>query len=257
METVLEGSDDTKIPPAASHAPKKVFIFGRAGGQESTIGRDDIDREQVIATQAVFPGQPPHASTEGEAGNAGIGDDARRGSQVERLGLVVEFPQLNTGLGAGRAPERIDAHAFHLGQVNHETPVTEGVARNAVPTSSDGHQQVVGAGKIDGINHVGHASTADNQGGPFANHSIPDGTSFLVALITGTEQWATQAGLESLHGGLVKDRISAPGSGHAQVCHGCLFHVSESEIDITPNSQIHLLPEAGAQRTLEAVSCMP
>jgi hypothetical protein len=89
---------------------------------------------------------------------------------VESLGFVVEFPQLDTGLGAGRAPERIDAHAFHLGQVDHETSVTKGVARNAVPTPSDCHQQVVGAGKIDGLDHVGHASTADNQGWPFDNH---------------------------------------------------------------------------------------
>src|SRR5215813_10191678 len=146
METVLEGGDDAKIPPAAPHAPKEVSVFSSAGGQELTVGRDDIDREQVIATQAVFPGQPTHAPTEGEAGNAGIGDDARRGGQVERLGLMVEFPQLDPGLGAGRAPERIDAYAFHLGQVDHEPTVTEGVARNAVPTPADGYQQVVGAG---------------------------------------------------------------------------------------------------------------
>jgi hypothetical protein len=57
-----------------------------------------------------------------------------------------------------------------------------------VPTPADGHQQVVGAGKIDGLDHVGHACTADNQGGPFANHGIPDGTGYIVAIIAGTEQ---------------------------------------------------------------------
>jgi len=119
-----------------------------------------------------------------------------------------------------------------------------------VPTPADGYQQVVGAGKMDGLDHVGHASTADNQGGPFVNHGIPDSTGFLVALIARTEQWATQAGLESLHGGLVKDRVCAPGSGNTQICHGSLLHVGESEIDIVPNGETHLLPEAGAQRTL-------
>jgi hypothetical protein len=83
----------------------------------------------------------------------------------------------------------------------------------------------VGAGKIDGMDHVGHASTADNQGWPFDNHGIPDGTGFIVAIIARTEQWATQAGLKSLHGGLVKDCVCAAGGDNAQVFHGSLLPV--------------------------------
>jgi hypothetical protein len=88
------------------------------------------------------------------------------------------------------------------------------------------------------MNHVGHSSTADDQGWPFDNHGIPDGTGLIVAIITETEQWATQAGLESLHGGLVKDRVCATSGGHAQVCHGSLLQVGEFEINIVPDATL-------------------
>jgi len=43
------------------------------------------------------------------------------------------------------------------------------------------------------------------------DHPVVDLAGGVVARVTGTEQWATHAGLESLHGGLVQDCVCASG----------------------------------------------
>src|SRR5262249_34200525 len=70
----------------------------------------------------------------------------------------------------------------------------------------------------------------------------------IVARVAGTEQWAPQAGLESLYGGLIKDRIGPSGRSDSQVCHGFLpfwlLYVSESGI-IAPAGEVYGVRSVG------------
>jgi hypothetical protein len=61
----------------------------------------------------------------------------------------------------------------------------------------------VGAGEVNRVDHVGDASAAGDERRPLVDIGIPDLAGRIVARIAGTEQWAPQAGLEALHGGLV------------------------------------------------------
>jgi len=52
---ILEGGDDTKVPAAAQHAPEQVRVLRDAGREELAVGCDEIDREEIVAGQAVPP----------------------------------------------------------------------------------------------------------------------------------------------------------------------------------------------------------
>ena len=65
-----------------------------------------------------------------------------------------KFGQSEAGLGAYGSPDRIDMDPFQLGQVDHETALAYGVARDVVAAAANGHQQVAGTCKIDGIDDI-------------------------------------------------------------------------------------------------------
>ena len=149
METVLERGDHTKVAPTATQPPEEVGVLGVTDHPDLAVGGDEIDGEQVIAGQAVFIPQPAEAAAQGEARNAGIGVGAPGRRQAERLGLAVKLAPLDAPLGAHRVSHRIDPHAFHQGQVDHQAAVADARASEAMRPAAHGHQQVVLTGEVD------------------------------------------------------------------------------------------------------------
>jgi hypothetical protein len=200
-------------------------VRGSAGGPELAVGRHDIDGYEVIGSQAILASQPADPATQGESRNAGIGACAPGGGQTERLGLVVEVHPLGPPFSTDGTPTGVDTHTTHLGQIDHEPPIAHRSARDVVATATDRHQEMVGAGEIDGMDHVGDPSAASDERGLAVDHAVPDGAGLIIACVARTEQWATHAGREPPHGGLVKDCICASGGDNAQVFHGSLLPV--------------------------------
>src|SRR5216684_2381983 len=114
MDPILERGHHTKVATATPQAPEEVWVLTRTGREKLPISRDNICREQVVATEAVLAHEPAKAPTQRE-----------------------------TRLGTRRAFGRIDSHALHPRQVNHETTIADGVAGDVMPTSTYGHQQRV------------------------------------------------------------------------------------------------------------------
>jgi hypothetical protein len=54
------------------------------------------------------------------------------------------------------------------------------VARDAMPTTSDGDQQAIRTGKVHCGNNVGHTLTLDNYRWPTIDHAVPDATRHIV-----------------------------------------------------------------------------
>jgi len=83
----------------------------------------------------------------------------RRG-QTEGLRFAVEFAQRETRLGTHGSRGRIDAYTFHSREVDHQTIVTHGLARDAVTSTTYRDKDVVLAGEPNASDYVGRASTA-------------------------------------------------------------------------------------------------
>src|SRR5712691_1391974 len=188
MELVLKGGDHAEVAAAAPDAPEEVWVLSGTDVAELTVGGDDIGGDEVVAGQAVLARQPADAATQGEAGDARIGVGAAGGSQAEGLGLVIEFPPFDAALGSDGAPDRVNTDALHPAEINHQATVTHAVARDVMATAAHRHQQTVGAGKIDRVNHVGEARTESDECRPLVDIVIPDLASLVVVRIAGTEQ---------------------------------------------------------------------
>src|SRR5689334_15339976 len=101
MQLILEGCHHSEIAPTTAHPPEEVRVLDRTGGKLLALGRYHINREQVVAGQTVAAGQPAYPATQGEAGNAGAGNQPSGGRQTRGLRLLVEFRPGQTRLGAG------------------------------------------------------------------------------------------------------------------------------------------------------------
>jgi hypothetical protein len=78
--------------------------------------------------------------------------------------------------------------AVHSGQIDHDTTIAYRKAGNTVATTTDRYQKIVSTGKIDGVNHIGNASAAGDQGWMSADHPIMDLANKVIGLAAGVEQ---------------------------------------------------------------------
>src|SRR4030095_8938997 len=103
-----------------------------------------VGGHQVVAGEAIASHQPADASTQRQSGNTGVVDSPTRGGQAIHLGFTVDLPPQDASLRPDETPDRIDANAFHGTQIQHEPPVTGGMAGSVMAPAADGHEQVVG-----------------------------------------------------------------------------------------------------------------
>jgi len=188
MELVLKGGDHAKVAAATPDTPEEVWMLVGADVAELAVGSDDISGDEVVAGQAVAARQPADATTQGEASDASVSVSAAGGGEAEGLRLVVEFTPLDATLLLRGARGGFNPDALHPAQINHQATVAYAVARDVMATAAHRHQQTVGAGEVDRVDHVGDASAAGDEGGMLVDIGIPDLAGLIVAGIARTEQ---------------------------------------------------------------------
>ena len=114
VQLVLEGCDDAEVPTTSVERPEEVGIVLFAGGQEATLGCDEIDGNEAIACHSVGSAKPSLTTPEGEPGNASRRHDASRCRETENLRLPVELCQRGAAFGPRPAPVGLDTDGVHL-----------------------------------------------------------------------------------------------------------------------------------------------
>src|ERR671917_537479 len=101
MDPKLKGRDYAKVPPTTAHPPEEVRVLCLVGCQQATVSSHEVDREEVVQSQAMLAHEPAEAATKGEAGEARDRNIAPGGPQAEGLQVVVKLtpgePWLRTG----------------------------------------------------------------------------------------------------------------------------------------------------------------
>ena len=90
------------------------------------------------------------------------------------LGLLVELAYGKAGSGAHRASLGVDLDALHGREVYDQTAVGAGRARDVVTAGAHGQEQVVLAGEVHGFDDVFDAGAANDEGGAFFDHAVPE-----------------------------------------------------------------------------------
>src|SRR5262249_39108908 len=131
-ELVLEGRDDAEVGADPAQAPEEVGVLIGAGGDQLADVVTADGRHQVVAGEAEAAHQGAEVAAEGEAADAGRGDDAAGGRQAERLGLAVELAPVGAPLGSGGAPCRVDPDPVQPPEVDQQGALGDGLAGHAV-----------------------------------------------------------------------------------------------------------------------------
>ena len=209
VQLVFDRGDHAEIAATAAQAPVKIGVLRVVRPQEPPIGRHDIERGRVIACQPIAAAQPTDTAPERQPGRAGVRDRAGRGRQPEGGALVVELAEQRTGLDIGALGFRINPHALHRLQIDHQSTVAARLARIAVAARAHRSQQLVLAGKGHRLLDIGGASTAGNQCWLLVERGVPEAARPIVIRAACEQHLAAQAGGQGLYGGAGQHHLAA------------------------------------------------
>src|SRR5215210_1401343 len=138
MEPILEGGGDAEIAAAATQSPEEVGVLVRTSRQHVALGCNQVNRQQVIAGEAVLTHEKAMAATERQASDAGRAGYPAGSCQTKGLRLMIEVSPGDPTLGADCLAHRINPHAPHTRQVYHQAAVANRKTRHAVAAAADG-----------------------------------------------------------------------------------------------------------------------
>ena len=136
LKPELERRRDPEVPAGAAHAPEQVRLLGLARAHEPAVGRDELDRGEVVDREAELSLQPADAAAERQPRDAGVADDADRADEPVRLGRDVELAEERAPVRPRGAGSRVHLDPAHRGHVHDDAPVgsPSGRPRCARPT---------------------------------------------------------------------------------------------------------------------------
>ena len=213
---VLEGSGITDVAqlagkkvavgPAGSGAaasaqrPEQVGVLVFGGRHEAAVGQHDVCLDQVVDRQPVLARQVAVPAAERQPGDAGGRDRARGHREPERVCRVIDIALGAARLDAHRARGRIDAHALHCREVDHQAVVAAAEAGAVMAAAADREQEAVLAREGHGGDHVGDVQSSHDHEGPLVDHAVVEGAGVVVARIAPWDQLAPQPGPQRFQG---------------------------------------------------------
>ncbi len=140
------------------------------------------------------------AAAKRQAGDTGFRHDAERHGESEGLGLAVDVA--DGGAAAGAHPPRrdVDAHRVHGAKVDDDAAVAHRIAGDVVTAAAHRDRHAVGTGEVDGIDDVGDAAAAGNDGRMLVDADVQDHARVIVSSVTRREAGAAHSSDERRDG---------------------------------------------------------
>jgi hypothetical protein len=101
-------------------------------------------------------------------------DDASRCREAEDLRFPIDVAPRGAALDADNSALLIHEDAIHLGNIDYQAFLARRVASHAVAACANGREQTVALRKLHGVDDIGNAATARNQGGMAVEHAVED-----------------------------------------------------------------------------------
>ena len=117
----------------------------------------------------------------------------------------------------------VHAHAFHGREIRDDPAVTGGMPGRVMAATAHGNGEVMRAGKVDGVEHIGHPGAPCDEGGMLVDHPIPHLAGLLIRRVLGTHQRPVQTRFEGGHGCRIQLDIGPSQGGSAQRTHRLSF----------------------------------
>ncbi len=179
VHSKLEGGGDAEVAAATAHAPEQVLVLRFARADDGAVGGYDVDRDQVVAGEAMLADKPAEAAAE------------LTSAQVSPASTRAVRPFRSTQIPFMR-------------QVEDEAALADGAAADVVAAAADGDLQAVAPGKVHCLDHVCDAGTARDQRRPPIDHRVEDRPRLVVAGVGGAHELSAKRPLDLLNVRLVE-----------------------------------------------------
>ena len=193
-----EPGDDAEVAAAAAQRPEQLGVRVGVDLDHLAGGQDELQRDEVVAGQAVLAGEPADAAAEREAGHAGLGHDPGRDDQLVRRGRGVDVAEPAAAADVHQLALGVDGDVAQPGQVDGQAAVRHGLAGHVVAAAADRGREPVLAGHADRGHHVLGAGAAQDQAGPPVGHGVPELAGLLVLGVVGADDVALERAGELL-----------------------------------------------------------
>ncbi len=140
VQAERELRDDAEVAAAPTQRPEQVGVLVPRGGDHLPVRGDDPRLEQVVAGQAAATLQPAAARAERQTGDTGARHPPTGHGQAVLLRGGVDLPPRRPAPDPEPPLVRPDLDVVHQPQVDADTPVDHGRARDTVPTAVHRHQ---------------------------------------------------------------------------------------------------------------------
>ncbi len=196
LQRERERDDDAEVAAAAAQRPEEVGQLRLAGAHEPAVGEHHVGRDQVVDRQAAAAGEVAEPAPEGDAADAGRGDDPARQRQAERLRGVVDVAEQRAAEHAGHARGRVDDHPAHGGEVDHHAVVDAAQAGAVVAAAADRDRQPLALRVPDRGHHVRGVGAAGDQRRAAVDHRVVELAALVVVGIARRGDGAAHRELE-------------------------------------------------------------
>src|SRR5262245_17771090 len=128
VQSELQVRHYAKVPASTPKTPKQLRVLIWTGMYDSSVGRDDLSADQLIARQSVLCRQMPNAATQSEPADTSRDDDTARRHESRRLCRCVEIEPRGAALRSGEARTAVYVYPAHHRQIDDQASFADTVA---------------------------------------------------------------------------------------------------------------------------------
>ncbi len=215
MEPILELGDHAEIAAPAAHRPEQIRVLARARVQHLAVRAHDLDRLQVVASQAVLAHQATHPAAQCQPGDARVRRGSQRGGESHRLHLAIELAQQHAALRPTETSLRVDLDSLHGRHIDHQPAVASGLTRKAVAAPAHRREQLMRPRERDCPDNIIHPGAPRDQRRVAIKHRVPKPASLIVARVLREQHLAVKARAQVLDVGCAQ-RDGLPRTRHSR-----------------------------------------
>ena len=147
VQPELEPGRHAEVAAPAADRPEEVRMRLGIRAHQPAVRGHDLGSQQVVDRQAVLADEISDPAAQREPANAdraGIAEPGRQAVGCRRVGVLAGS---QARLGPGGASFGIDLERAHVREVEHDAPIGDAVAGQAVAAAADGQLQPGFAGQ--------------------------------------------------------------------------------------------------------------
>ena len=134
--------------------------------------------------------QPAEPATQGEPGDPGAGNNPTSNRETVQLGFPVELAPGDAALRPYRAAFGIDVNSLHRREVDHQSAINGSAPCHVMTATTNCDFEAQLARVVDGIDHVGDATTSGDQRRALVHQTVVDPSRFIVACVRRSQELA-------------------------------------------------------------------